>query len=47
MTLTLTLTLTRWENQMTPEEKKASRRRRRAKIGQDLFATQAADMGEM
>jgi len=31
----------KWENQMTPEEKKASRRRRRAKIGQDLFATQA------
>ena len=26
---------------MTPEEKKASRRARRAKIGQDLFATQA------
>jgi len=31
----------KWENQMTEEEKKASRRARRAKIGQDLFATQA------
>jgi len=31
----------KWENQMTPEQKKASRRRRRAKIGADLFATQA------
>jgi len=31
----------KWENQMTPEEKKASRRKRRAKIGQDLFATQS------
>jgi len=30
-----------WENQMTPEEKKAARRARRAKLGQDLFATQA------
>mmetsp|Transcript_20391 Transcript_20391/g.51873 ORF Transcript_20391/g.51873 Transcript_20391/m.51873 type:complete len:665 (+) Transcript_20391:55-2049(+) len=31
----------KWENQMTPEEKKAARRARRAKLGQDLFATQA------
>mmetsp|Transcript_29278 Transcript_29278/g.89670 ORF Transcript_29278/g.89670 Transcript_29278/m.89670 type:complete len:353 (+) Transcript_29278:1184-2242(+) len=31
----------KWENQMTPEERKASRRARRAKLGQDLFATQA------
>jgi len=31
----------KWENQMTPEQKKTSRRRRRAKIGADLFATQA------
>jgi len=31
----------KWENQMSPEQKKASRRARRAKIGQDLFATQA------
>jgi len=31
----------RWENQMTPEQKTASRRARRAKLGQDLFATQA------
>jgi len=31
----------KWENQMTPEQKKASRRKRRAKIGADLFATQA------
>jgi len=30
-----------WENQMTPEEKRASRRARRQKIGSDLFATQA------
>ena len=30
-----------WENQMSPEEKKAARRKRRAKIGEDLFATQA------
>lgn len=30
-----------WENQMTPEQKKESRRARRAKIGSDLFATQA------
>jgi len=30
-----------WENQMTPEEKRAARRARRAKLGQDLFATQA------
>lgn len=31
----------KWENQMTAEEKKAARRKRRAKIGQDLFATQS------
>ena len=31
----------KWENQMTPEEKKAARRARRAKLGQDLFATQS------
>jgi len=31
----------KWENQMTPEEKRAARRARRAKIGQDLFATQS------
>ena len=31
----------KWENQMTPEEKKASRRARRAQLGEDLFATQA------
>uniref|UniRef100_A0A7S3BZY6 ABC1 atypical kinase-like domain-containing protein n=1 Tax=Haptolina ericina TaxID=156174 RepID=A0A7S3BZY6_9EUKA len=31
----------KWENQMTPEEKKASRRARRQKLGADLFATQA------
>jgi predicted unusual protein kinase regulating ubiquinone biosynthesis (AarF/ABC1/UbiB family) len=31
----------KWENMMTEEEKKASRRARRAKLGQDLFATQA------
>ena len=31
----------KWENQMTAEEKKESRRARRAKIGQDLFATQS------
>ena len=31
----------KWENQMTPEEKKAARRKRRAKLGQDLFATQS------
>jgi len=30
----------KWENQMSAEEKKASRRARRARIGQDLFATQ-------
>lgn len=30
-----------WENQMTPEQKKESRRARRQKIGADLFATQA------
>jgi len=30
-----------WENQMSPEEVKAERRRRRAKLGADLFATQA------
>ena len=33
--------LLRWENEMTEEEKKKSRRARRAKLGQDLFATQA------
>ena len=31
----------KWENEMTPEEKRAARRARRAKLGQDLFATQA------
>jgi len=31
----------KWENEMTPEERKASRRARRAQLGQDLFATQA------
>ena len=31
-----------WENQMSAEEKRAARRARRARIGQDLFATQAA-----
>jgi len=31
----------KWENQMTPEEKKASRRARRQQLGADLFATQA------
>jgi predicted unusual protein kinase regulating ubiquinone biosynthesis (AarF/ABC1/UbiB family) len=31
----------KWENEMTPEERKAARRARRAKLGQDLFATQA------
>ena len=31
----------KWENQMSEEEKRASRRARRARIGQDLFATQA------
>mmetsp|Transcript_33327 Transcript_33327/g.82994 ORF Transcript_33327/g.82994 Transcript_33327/m.82994 type:complete len:679 (+) Transcript_33327:215-2251(+) len=31
----------KWENQMTPEEKKASRRARRQRLGADLFATQA------
>ena len=31
----------RWENQMTNEEKKAARRKRRAELGQDLFSTQA------
>lgn len=31
----------KWENQMTPEEKKAARRKRRAEIGKDLFATQS------
>jgi len=30
-----------WENQMSDAEKKAARRARRARIGQDLFATQA------
>jgi len=30
-----------WENQMTEEEKRAARRDRRARLGQDLFATQA------
>jgi len=30
-----------WENEMTPEQKKASRRARRARLGEDLFATQA------
>jgi len=30
-----------WENEMTPEQKKESRRERRAKLGGDLFATQA------
>ena len=29
-----------WENQMTPEEKTRARKKRRAKIGADLFATQ-------
>jgi len=31
----------KWENQMTTDEKQAARRARRAKLGQDLFATQA------
>ncbi|EOD24035.1 hypothetical protein EMIHUDRAFT_435521 [Emiliania huxleyi CCMP1516] len=31
----------KWENEMTPEEKRESRRNRRAQLGQDLFATQA------
>jgi predicted unusual protein kinase regulating ubiquinone biosynthesis (AarF/ABC1/UbiB family) len=31
----------KWENEMTVEERKAARRARRAKLGQDLFATQA------
>lgn len=31
----------KWENQMTEADKKAARRARRAKLGQDLFATQA------
>jgi hypothetical protein len=31
----------KWENQMSEEEVKASRRGRRAELGQDLFATQA------
>jgi len=31
----------KWENEMTPEEKKASRRKRRQRLGADLFATQA------
>jgi predicted unusual protein kinase regulating ubiquinone biosynthesis (AarF/ABC1/UbiB family) len=31
----------KWENEMTPEQRKASRRARRAQLGQDLFATQA------
>lgn len=30
----------KWENQMTPEEKKASRRARRQRLGADLFETQ-------
>jgi predicted unusual protein kinase regulating ubiquinone biosynthesis (AarF/ABC1/UbiB family) len=31
----------KWENEMTPEQRMASRRARRAQLGQDLFATQA------
>lgn len=31
----------KWENQMSPEEKFAARRKRRAELGQDLFSTQA------
>jgi len=30
-----------WENEMSPEQKKASRRKRRQRLGADLFATQA------
>jgi len=31
----------KWENEMSPDEKKASRRARRQRLGADLFATQA------